>query len=275
MEKRILVIEDYSSVSNCSLTAALPILSALGSYPVGLPTAVLSTQTAGIKGYTFVDLCDNMLPSYKHWKKLGIKFDCVYVGFLGSQKIIDATEQILKQEKKAGTLIAIDPAMAENGKLYALFDEEYKNRIIDLCKKYADIVMPNFTEGKMLADISIDLEPNEQNARMILNILKHKGYPSVLLSGVIHRGGQGGGLLSKAGRITFAYDKHFDHNIHGAGDIFSSVFIGRLMQRASGENAMKSAVKFVKDCIEVSLKEKADLRYGLLIEKLLANIKEY
>lgn len=275
MEKRVLIIEDYSSVSNCSLTCALPIISALGSYPVGLPTAVLSTQTAGIKGFTFVDMCDNMLPAYKHWKKLGITFDCVYVGFLGSQKIIDATEQILKSEKKLGTLIAIDPAMAESGKLYKIFDEDYKNRIIEMCQKYADILMPNFTEGKMFADIGIDLEPNEQNARMILNILKHKGYPSVLLSGVIHRSQQGGGLLSRAGRISFAYDKHFDYNIHGAGDVFSSVFIGRLMQRASAENAMKSAVHFVKDCIEVSLKEKFDMRYGLLIEKLLANIKDY
>ena len=275
MEKRVLVIEDYSSIGNCSLTAGIPILSAFGTYPVGLPTALLSTQTAGIKGFTFVDLCDNMIPAYKHWKKLGIKFDCVYIGFLGSQAIIDATEFILKQEKKEGTLIAFDPAMAESGKLYAIFDEAYKNRIIELCKKYADILMPNFTEGKMFADLKLDLEPNEQNARMILNILKSKGYKSVLLSGVINRSQQGAGLLNKAGRISFAYDRHFDQNIHGAGDVFSSAFIGKLMQRASAENAMKAAVAFTEDCIEVSLKEKADLRYGLLIEKVIPNVKEY
>lgn len=267
MNKRVLTIQDYSCVGRCSLTAALPILAACGQDAVGLPTALLSTQTAGITGFTFNDMYSNMLPSFEHWQSLGIKFDCLYTGFIGTMETIDATIKIATELKKNGTIIAIDPACAENGQLYKIFDEDYKNKIFDLCK-IADIVMPNFTEGKMLAGLDMDLEPSEKNAKMILNILNHNGYKQVLLSGIIKDDKQGTACLNN-GKITFQFNKNFPEYIHGAGDCLSSAFIGKYMSGESFEQAAQSAVDFCKECIEISLKKKADLRFGLLIEQAL------
>lgn len=267
MHARILTIQDYSSIGRCSLTAALPILAACGHEAVGLPTALLSTQTAGITGFTFNDLGSNMLPSFRHWISLGIKFDCLYTGFIGTMETVNATLEIAKELKKQGTLIAIDPACAEGGKLYAIFDDEYKDKIFELCE-LADIVMPNFTEGKMLADISVDLEPTVENARMILKILNHKGYKKVLLSGVVDDDKQGTASLVD-GKISFQFNEHFNEYIHGAGDCLSSAFIGKLMSGQTFEKAAQTAVDFCHECIGISLKEKVDLRFGLLIEKAL------
>ena len=250
MNKRILTIQDYSSVGRCSLTAALPILCACGHDAVGLPTALLSTQTYGIEG---------------HWNKLGISFDCLYTGFLGSMETVDAAIKIAADMKARGAVIAVDPAMAENGSLYKIFDSAYRDRMFELCR-IADIVMPNFTEGRMLADLDMSLEPNEANARMILNILRHKGYKRVLLSGVTGDGVQGTATLA-GGKIAFQYNTNFEAYIHGAGDCLSSAFIGKLMAGMSFERAAQCAVDFCKVCIEVSLKEKTDLRFGLLIER--------
>lgn len=266
--KTILSIQDFSSVGRCSLTAAIPIISACGQEIVGLPTSLLSTQTAGINGFTFVDLADNMLPSYKHWDKLGIKFDALYTGFLGSLSTANAAITIVKSLKKKGTLIAVDPAMAEDGKLYKIFNEEYKKKIIELCK-LADIVMPNFTEGTMLADINIKLEPNEHNARMILKILASKGFKTVLLSGISPEIDKMGTALLDNGKITFQYNKKIDSNIHGAGDILSSVFIGKMMSGMSKEKSAQCAVNFCYEVIKFSIGKKADLRYGMYIEQCL------
>lgn len=272
MNKRILTIQDYSSVGRCSLTAALPVLAACGHDAVGLPTALLSTQTYGIEGFTYTDLYDNMLPSYAHWKKLGINFDVLYTGFLGSMRIAEATMEIASDLKARGALIAVDPAMAEDGALYKIFDEAYRDKMIELCR-IADIVMPNFTEGCMLAGLEMPLEPNRENARMILNILRHKGYKRVLLSGIKADGCRGTASMS-GGKITFQMNDDFDAYIHGAGDCLSSAFVGKLASGMSFERAAQAAVDFCKACIEASLKAKVDLRFGLLIERALPMLVE-
>lgn len=274
MGKKVLIIEDFSSVGTSSLTAALPIFTAYGHTPIGLPTAVLSTQTGGIKGYTYVDMSANMIASYQHWKKLGIAFDCVYVGFLGTMDAVDSAEKILKKEKSLGTPIAIDPVMADNGKLYPMFNSAYAARISELCSKYADIIMPNFTEAKILSGISLSLEPNVHNARMLLDILKSNGYKSVLISGVCGTAETGAALLSK-GKVSLCMSTQFDTVAYGAGDIMASVFLSKILSRSSAENAMKAAVAFCRDCIDVTMKAKSDMRFGLLLEKVLPNIKNY
>ena len=267
MDKRILTIQDYSSVGRCSLTAALPILCACGHDAVGLPTALLSTQTYGIEGFTYTDLYPNMLPSYEHWNKLGIAFDCLYTGFLGSMDTANAAIEIAKDMKAKGALIAVDPAMAENGSLYKIFDEAYRDKIFELCR-IADIVMPNFTEGKMLAGLDMDLEPNEANARMILKILDHNGYKKVLLSGIMKDGKQGTATLT-GGKIALQLNESYNAYIHGAGDCLSSAFIGKLMGGMAFEKSAQAAVDFCKECIRISVAEKVDLRFGLLIERVI------
>ena len=267
--KVILSIQDYSSIGRCSLTAAIPIINACGQEIVGLPTSLLSTQTAGIKGFTFIDLADNMMPAYKHWEKLDYHFDYFYSGFLGSIPTVENAITIAKSLKKKGTVIAVDPAMAEDGKLYKIFNEDYKDKIIELCK-YADILMPNFTEGKMLAGLSLTLEPNEANARMILRILHHNGYKTVLLSGISpDEDTIGTALLDPSGKISFQYNKKIDSYIHGAGDILSSVFIGKIASGMAKEKAAQAAVNFCYDVIKLSIQNKADPRFGMNIEQCL------
>ncbi|MDD4839733.1 MAG: bifunctional hydroxymethylpyrimidine kinase/phosphomethylpyrimidine kinase [Clostridia bacterium] len=270
MNKRILTIQDFSSVGRCSLTVAIPIISALGHEVIGLPTALLSTQTSGITGFTFNDLYSNMLPSYDHWKSLGIKFDCLYTGFLGTLDCVDTTIKIAKDLKNSGTIIAIDPAMAEDGKLYKIFDKKYYERMVELCK-LSDIFMPNFTEGKMLAGLSMELEPNKENANMILNILNSNGFKTVILSGIEDDELCGVATLND-GMITFQMNKRFPEYIHGAGDVLSSVFIGEISRGKGIEQAAQIAVDFVYECINISVEENFDPRFGLNFERIIPKL---
>ena len=143
---KILTVQDISCVGQCSLTVALPIISACGIETCVLPSAVLSTHTAGFKGYTFRDLTDDMPDICAHWQKEGISFDAVYTGYLGSTKQIDYVKNILSTVKKSDGYAVVDPAMADNGKLYPGFDMEFVEAMKTLCGA-ADYILPNITEA--------------------------------------------------------------------------------------------------------------------------------
>ena len=147
--KRILTVQDISCVGQCSLTVALPILSACGHETAILPSAVLSTHTAGFSGYTFRDLTEDIPGICAHWVKEGIKFDAIYTGYLGTREQIADVAQVFDTLLKEGGKIIVDPAMADHGKLYSGFDMEYARAMGDLCKK-ADVILPNLTECCLL-----------------------------------------------------------------------------------------------------------------------------
>lgn len=270
---RILTIQDFSSIGRCSLTVALPILTALGHEAVGLPTSLLSTQTSGIQGFTFNDLSSNMLPSYAHWKSLELKFDCIYTGFLGTHESIDSAKDIIEDFNKQGIFVAIDPAMADNGELYKIFDEKYFEKMSSLCKK-ADLLLPNFTEAKMLAGLNMPLFPNKENADMILKILSTNGFKNVVLSGIIDDG-QCGTATMQNSIVTFQLNKFWEDNFHGAGDILSSVIVGELFCGKSLSQSAQIGVDFISDTIEVSLKNGYDKRFGLHFEKTISKLINY
>lgn len=267
MNMRILTVQDFSSIGRCSLTSAIPVLFAAGHEAVALPTALYSTQTA-IPDFTFKDLSDFILPAYNHFKKLGIKFDCLYTGFLGTISAVDSAIEIASDLKSKGTLIAIDPAMADNGSLYAVFDNEYYKKMLSLVK-LADILMPNFTEGKMLSGIKEDLLPTKESAFSILKNLKKQGFEKVVLSGISDKDKCGTATLYN-GEITFQFNKRFDLNIHGAGDVLSGVFLATLLKGEDFCASVQKAVDFVHDCIDVTVKEGHNLKYGLVIERFLS-----
>ena len=267
MNKRILTVQDFSSIGRCSLTSAIPVLFAAGHEAVALPTALYSTQTA-IPDFTFKDLSDFILPAYNHFKKLGIKFDCLYTGFLGTISAVDSAIEIASDLKPKGTLIAIDPAMADNGSLYAVFDNEYYKKMLSLVK-LADILMPNFTEGKMLSGIKEDLLPTKESAVSILKNLKKQGFEKIVLSGISDKDKCGTATLYN-GEITFQFNKRFDLNIHGAGDVLSGVFLATLLKGEDFCASVQKAVDFVHDCIDVTVKEGHNLKYGLVIERFLS-----
>lgn len=147
--KRAAAIHDISGFGKCSLTVALPIISAMGIEVSVIPTAVLSTHTGGFTGFTYRDLTGDMRPIAEHWKSLGIKFDAIYSGFLGSVEQIDIVTDFIDDFKEKNTVVLVDPAMADGGKMYTVFDMDFAKQMARLCAK-ADIIVPNFTEAAFM-----------------------------------------------------------------------------------------------------------------------------
>lgn len=266
MNKRILSLQDFSSIGRCSLTAAIPIVSALGNELVALPTAIYSTQTA-IDNFTFTDLSDSILPAYNHFKSIKAEFDCLYTGFLGTISAVDAAIEIAKDFKAAGRLVAIDPAMADDGSLYSVFDLQYFNKMRELAS-LADVLLPNFTEGRMLSDTTECESTDVENAKLILNAFKKQGLPCVVLSGVTNGNLCGTATLSN-GMISFQFNEKFEERIHGAGDILSSIVVSSVLDGMTFPDAAQKAVDFIRLAIKSTVTKNTDLRYGLNLEKCL------
>ena len=150
-QKRIVAIHDISCVGRCSLTVALPVISAAGVEVSVIPTAVLSTHTGGFYGYTYRDLSDDILPIAGHWQSLGLQFDAFYTGFLGSYRQLDIIAELFERFKRTDNLMVVDPVMADHGQLYKVYDSSFPIGMRKLCKK-ADILVPNITEACLLTD---------------------------------------------------------------------------------------------------------------------------
>ena len=182
-DKRILTIQDISCVGQCSLTVALPILSAAGIETAILPSAVLSTPTAGFKGYTFRDLTDDMPAIAAHWKSEGIRFDAVYTGYLGSARQIAYVKQIFRDLLADGGVRIVDPAMADNGKLYPGFDLAFAEEMKSLCAE-ADIILPNITEACFITGVEYRETYDRAYIDGLLAALRAVGAKTVILTGV-------------------------------------------------------------------------------------------
>ena len=149
-QKRLVAINDISGFGKCSLTVALPIISAAGIETICMPTAVLSTHTGGFTGYTYRDLTCDMPDISAHWKSIDLKPDAIYSGFLGSFDQIDIVKKFAEDFKRDDNLFIADPCMADHGKMYTLFDKKFAKAMVSLCAK-ADIILPNITEACFMA----------------------------------------------------------------------------------------------------------------------------
>jgi pyridoxine kinase len=196
--KKILTIQDISCVGQCSLTVALPILSACGIETCILPSAVLSTHTAGFTGFTFRDLTDDMPAIRQHWMQEGIRFSAIYTGYLGSIKQIGYVADIFEANAAEGCVKVVDPAMADNGKLYPIFDMDYVEAMKGLCAK-ADYVLPNLTEACFLT--GVEYKPNYDRAYidLILEKLTALGCKNVIFTGVSYAPGKTGIVVQENG----------------------------------------------------------------------------
>jgi pyridoxine kinase len=190
--KRIVTIQDISCLGKCSLTVALPIISATGVEAAIIPTAVLSTHTM-FKNFTCKDLDDQILPIAEHWKSEGIEFDAFYTGYLASAQQIDKVIKLISELRKDGNLVIIDPAMADNGKLYPAFNDEFPKEMAKLCA-IADIVLPNITEACYLTGTPYREEYDEAFAKEVVEKLAAQGAKKVVLTGASY-GGKYGVLL--------------------------------------------------------------------------------
>ena len=146
---RMLTIQDVSCYGQCSLTVALPILSAMGIETAIIPSAILSTHTGGFTGYTFRDLTEDLPAISAHWAKENIAFDAFYTGYIGSKKQLEYIKDIVKNNAKPSHLFIVDPVMADNGKLYYGFDEAFAAEMARFLKG-ADVILPNLTEAAFL-----------------------------------------------------------------------------------------------------------------------------
>ncbi len=268
--KKILTIQDISCVGQCSLTVALPILSACGMETCILPSAVLSTHTGGFSGFTFRDLTDDMPEIQKHWQKEGIKFSAIYTGYLGSIKQIGYVKNILETMGTADCVKIVDPAMADNGKLYSIFDMDYVEAMKPLCGS-ADILLPNITEACFLTGAEYREEYDEEYVLMLMKKLSALGAKSVVLTGVSYRAGKTGVAVYEGGELKYYEHDKCAKGCHGTGDIYASAFVGALMNDKTIMDAAKIAADYTVKCIE-NTQGDADHWYGAKFETAIGDL---
>ena len=268
--KKILTIQDISCVGQCSLTVALPILSACGLETCILPSAVLSTHTAGFDGFTFRDLTEDMPEIHKHWQKENIKFKAIYTGYLGSVKQVGYVKDILDTMGTDDCVRIVDPAMADNGKLYALFDEEYVKAMRVLCAS-ADILLPNITEACFLADVEYRESYDESYIRKLLDKLAGLGAKTIVLTGVSYAPEKTGVIVYEDGAIRYYEHDKISKGCHGTGDIYASAFTGALLNDKDIFEAARIAADYTVKCI-VNTQGDVDHWYGAKFETALGDL---
>lgn len=276
-QKKIATIQDLSCMGRCSLTVALPILSAAGIETCIIPTAVLSTHTGGFTGNTFRDLTDDVEPIIAHWKTLPVKFDAISSGYLGSLRQIEMVLNLFDTFKAESTMIVVDPAMADNGKLYSAFSPDFPKGMARVVAK-ADIALPNITEASLLLGAEyIEAGYSEDYIKSLLTGISSLGPKKVVITGVQYEEGKIGAAIYDSEAQTFGYicgDKHGSY-YHGTGDIFTSTVVSGLLNDMTLESATLLAVNMTRNSIIATDGENIDLKYGVHFENAIpAFIKE-
>lgn len=251
--KKILTIQDISCVGQCSLTVALPIISACGIETCVLPSAVLSTHTAGFKGYTFRDLTEDMPAIRRHWESEGIRFDAIYTGYLGSTRQIEYVADIFATTAKEDCVTVVDPAMADNGKLYPGFDDEFVKAMKGLCAK-ADYVVPNITEACLLTDTEYKTEYDREYIDLLLSRLNAMGCKNVIFTGISYREGYTGVVVLENGVYSYYEHEKIAGGCHGTGDVYASAFVGALVRGKGAYEAARIAAEYTLECIKETVK---------------------
>ena len=264
--KKIVTIQDISCVGKCSLTVALPIISAMGIETAVIPTAVLSTHTA-FNDFTYKDLSNDIPLIQKHWKKENFEFDAIYTGYLGSIKQIEMLKKFFNEFKTDSNFIFIDPVMGDNGKLYTGFNQEFADEMAKLCS-VADIIVPNLTEASYMLHKKYKDDYSEKEIKEILIELSDLGPKKVVLTGVSFNESELGVMTYD--KQTNSFESYFKEKInvkyHGTGDIFASTLVGALVNNNSLEESIKIAVDYVWETINDTYMSKGEKAYGVNFE---------
>ncbi len=268
--KRILTIQDISCLGQCSLTVALPIISACSHETCILPSAVLSTHTGGFTGYTVNDLSGDFPSIREHWIKEGIAFDAIYTGYLGSTKQIEYVSDIFDTLKRGDAKIIVDPAMADNGKLYWGFDDEYVKGMAYLCSK-ADIILPNITEACFMTGVEYKENYDKTYVDELVSKLSEICSGTIIITGVSYNDDEISVIIVKNGEQTSYVHKKIGNSFHGTGDIFSSAFVGSYMQGKTMFDAVKIASDYTVECIENTIDDESHW-YGTKFETALPSL---
>lgn len=268
-QKRVLAVHDISCVGRCSLTVALPIISAAGAECSILPTSVLSTHTGGFTGFTFKDLTDEIAPITSHWEALDLKVDFIYTGYLGSFEQIELMKELFDNFRAKDTLVCVDPVMGDNGSLYALFDETFAKGMATLCAK-ADLIMPNLTEAAFMTGLPYEEKNNSEDYVLsMIDALHGLGAEKVVLSGISFDETMLGAAASDraTGKVDYLMRERIPGYFHGTGDVFGSALVGALTNDKTLKEATRIAVDYTVACIRRTADAGTEARYGVLFEK--------
>ena len=266
--KRILTIQDISCVGKCSLTVALPIISAAGVEAGILPTAVLSTHTAFPK-FTFKDLTDEIQPIVDTFSELKLDFDAVYTGYLGSFEQLKLVGDFI-DNSKPDMAVFIDPVMADNGVLYKGFTQEFADNMAKLCAK-ADLIMPNLTEASFMLREEYRESYDEEYIRALLKQLTGLGAKRAALTGIGFRPDEIGFHMYDSTTDTYShyYNEKLPVAYHGTGDVFASAVVGANMRGKSIEESLKIAVDFTLEAMRKTMADPNSRFYGVNFEEAL------
>ena len=269
--KRIVTLQDISCVGRCSITVALPIISAMGVECGILPTAVLSTHTM-FRNFTSRDLSDEIEPIADAWEKEKLSFDGIYTGYLASAEQCRQIEDFFERFRTKDGIILVDPVMADNGKLYPAFGPEFPSKMAQVCSR-ADIIVPNITEACFLTGSEYRTEYGEDYIHGLLEKLLELGCGTAVLTGVSYEPDRlGVAYLDRNGR-SFSYFTHrCPQCYHGTGDLFASVVMGGLMRGLSLGDALSLAADFVVACIEATAKAPDARWYGADFESQIPQL---
>ena len=268
MIKRLLTIQDVSCVGQCSATVALPVVSACGVECAVLPPAILSNHTGGFASWTFADLTDEMPKIERKWIEHGIRFDAFYTGYV-CESHIDPILSISKTCAKEGALRIVDPAMADNGVLYAGFAPDFPSKMARLCAG-ADYVLPNLTEAALLAGREPKLSGATRDEIEALVADMHAlGARNVILTGVSFSPDELGTAVSDGNTVRYDFNPRNPRSSHGTGDVFASVFAGAVLRGMPAFDAAALAADIVCEAIGAT-----DLGhwYGVSFERTIPSI---
>ena len=264
--RKLLTIQDLSCVGQCSLTVALPILSAYGVETCVLPTAVLSNHTM-FKSWSYLDLTGEIPNIFREWENNGFTFDAFLLGYLGEKEIMDIAEQCFDKFSAEGAKVIIDPVFADNGKLYGGFDSEYVAAMRKLLKR-ADIILPNLTEASFLTGLEYREFYDRNYVENMVKALTKITDGTIIITG-IEFDGKIGEVIYSEGKSEYVLLEKLPEKYHGTGDIFASVFTAKLMGGESLASSCSEAGKFVADCIKAT--DKSTHFYGVRFEEILNN----
>ena len=267
MQKRILALNDISCFGKCSLTVALPIISSTGLECTILPNCVLSTHTA-IEGFTLRDLTGEIPPIVDHWKRLGIRFDGIYTGFMCNKEQIDIAAHVIDTLRGEGTFVVVDPAMADNGKLYPIFDDTFPGYMRELCSK-ADIIKPNITEACMMLGKEYVPGPYTKDwVEGLLTELSSVGAKNIILTGVYFDDKKIGAASydCSTGETEYHLRDTVPGYYHGTGDVFCSAVVGAIGCGRTLSEATDMAVDLTADSIRRTYEAGTDVRFGVNFE---------